>query len=88
MFGNAVRRRQEKRNKKKSGSAIEMFELCSIERARETEYGCYCSDDTSQIDASEKKWSTFNPSAEIIYRMSGSNLYHSILIRNLSDSTS
>jgi hypothetical protein len=80
---------EDRRNKiKKSRSAIEMFKLCSTERTTETDDGSYCTDDTSQIDASEKKWSTLHPFTEIIYRASGSNLYHSLPIRNLSGSTS
>lgn len=86
MFGNAVRRRWEKRDKK-SGSATEMFKLCSTERTTELEDSSYSTDETSQIDTSEKKWSTLNPSTEIIYSTSGSNLYHSVPIRNSSGST-
>jgi hypothetical protein len=64
-----------------------MFKLCSTERTREKGESSYWTDDTSRIDGSEKKWSTLNPPTEIIYRTSGSNLYHSIPITNLSGST-
>jgi hypothetical protein len=71
---------------KKSGSAIEMFELCSTERTREKEDGSYCTEDTSQIDTFEKKWPTLDPFTEIIYRMRDSNLYHLEPTRNVSGS--
>jgi hypothetical protein len=56
-------------DKKNQGVLLKCWKNVALERVREKEDGSYYKEDTSQIDALEKKRPKVNPFTEMIYRM-------------------